>query len=388
MSREEFERLVDRLSEQAHHHPQRYRLKVLLLASGLNIVVGALVLLPALALAIGIALIAPGVPAPVVVAVVGALLCITIKTLSVTLPSPTGLAVHPAQAPELFRVIRTLQRELDAPRLHRILLTDDFNASIVQRPRCGLPFWPRNHLLIGLPLMKALTTDQFHAVLAHELAHLAGAHGRFANWACRQRRRWLQLAQALDRAPRAIRLLFQARLQRYASYFNAHTVPLTRTHECQADAASARLTSPRIAAEALTSVSVIGSYLYEKYWPRMHQKIADHPAMNFAPYSAITHAVADELDKESALQWLARAMARQTAFDDGHPALADRLKHIGAMPQIRFPKFHEAADLLLGKARHTYADRLDARWKKRVTKARGVQRKAQRSVKGQPGAAA
>src|SRR5690606_36757383 len=109
------------------------------------------------------------------------------------------------------------------------------------------------------------------------------------------------------------------------SYFNTHTLPLTRTHECQADAASARLTSPRIAAEALTSVSVIGSCLYEKYWPSMHQKIADHPAMNFAPYSAITHAVADELDKASALQWPARAMARRAAFYDGHPALVDRL---------------------------------------------------------------
>lgn len=381
MTREEFEGLVERLDEQAKQHPKRYRLKVVLLALGANLVVGALALLPALLLGLCVAFTAPDIPAPAIAAVIGALLWIAFKTVWVKLPPPTGLALHAAQAPELFRMIRALQRELNAPSLHRVLLTDDFNAAVVQRPRCGMLFRPRNHLVIGLPLMKALTTDQFNAVLAHELAHLAGAHGRFANWACRQRRRWMQLSQALDGAPRHISSLFKSRLQRYTSYFNAHTLPLTRAHEYHADAASARLTSPRIAAEALTSVSVIGSYLYEKYWPRIHQKIADHPAMSFAPYSAITHAVANELDSESALQWLARAMARQTACDDGHPALADRLKHIGAMPQIRFPKFHEAADRLLGEARYKYADRLDARWTKRITQARGVQLKTPESLK-------
>ena len=42
--------------------------------------------------------------------------------------------------------------------------------------------WYRNYLLIGLPLAKALTVEQFKAVLAHEFGHLAKGHGAMSNW--------------------------------------------------------------------------------------------------------------------------------------------------------------------------------------------------------------
>jgi len=53
---------------------------------------------------------------------------------------------------------------------------------VVQSPREGIVGWPRNYLLIGLPLMKTLSVDQFEAVLAHELGHVARGHGKVSNW--------------------------------------------------------------------------------------------------------------------------------------------------------------------------------------------------------------
>jgi hypothetical protein len=64
----------------------------------------------------------------------------------------------------------TAEIRFRTPRFHHVLVTDDFNAAVVQAPRLGLFGWYRNYLLIGLPLAKALTVEQFKAVLAHEFA--------------------------------------------------------------------------------------------------------------------------------------------------------------------------------------------------------------------------
>ncbi len=73
-----------------------------------------------------------------------------------------------------------LRSRLRHPRIHRVLLTPDFNAGVMQVPRLGLLGWYRSYLFIGLPLMKSLTVEQFQAVLAHELGHLSGGHARAA----------------------------------------------------------------------------------------------------------------------------------------------------------------------------------------------------------------
>ena len=47
----------------------------------------------------------------------------------------------------------------------------------LQLPRLGIFGWYRNYLIIGMPLMKSLTCEQFKAVLAHEFGHLAKVTG-------------------------------------------------------------------------------------------------------------------------------------------------------------------------------------------------------------------
>ena len=100
----------------------------------------------------------------------------------VSLDVPKGQRIANSEAPELFALIDKLRRSLGAPRFHHVLITDDFNAAVVQIPRLGLLGWYRNTLLIGLPLMKALNRQQLAAVLAHKFGHLAGGHGRLGNW--------------------------------------------------------------------------------------------------------------------------------------------------------------------------------------------------------------
>ena len=367
MQREAFDQLVAKLEADARRAPGAYRTRVFLLAMLGNGYLAVMVLLL-------IALIA-GLVASVMVLkalaiklilVVGVFLYVVLRALWVKVPPPAGRPIAPAEAPALFALIDALRIALKAPRFHNVLMTDDFNAAVVQAPRLGVFGWPRNYLLIGLPLMQALTVEQFKAVLAHEYGHLAGGHGRWSNWIYRQRLRWSRLMDTLAATRSAGTFMFKPFLDWYAPYFNAYSFPLARANEYEADAAAARLTSPRAAASALTGVEVIAAYLHQRYWPGIHKLAEIEPRPGFMPFAGMGQRVSAELDADSTRGWLEQAMARRTTSADTHPALGDRLKAIGEAPVLAPPTANTGADSLLGAARAAIIEAFDRQWEEAI----------------------
>lgn len=363
MTKDAFEALVQKLEGHARRNPARYRTHVLLLALAGNAYLALMVLLM-VALLVGLIASVTVLRAVAVklALVVGVFLWMIVKALWVKVPPPDGLEITAEQAPELFALIKELRGALGAPRFHHVLLTDEFNAGVVQAPRLGAFGWYRNYLLVGLPLMKSLSVEQFKSVLAHEFGHLAKGHGRLSNWIYRQRLRWSRLMSALEENESWGTFLFKPFLKWYSPYFNAYSFPLARQNEYEADATAVRLTSGAAAAQALTGVHVVGSYLAERYWPGVHELADDSPQPSFAPYSSMGQSVAAELDAESTERWMQQAMAQETTFDDTHPALADRLAAIGREPDLAPPAPGEAADALLGDLLALVTDSFDRRW--------------------------
>lgn len=363
MTDEAFETLVTRLEEQARRRPAWYKARVLLLAMLGNAYL-SLILLVLAALLVSLVVLVTVLKALAIklIIVVGVFLWMLLKALWIKLSPPEGLELDPADAPELFAMIDKLHRRLGAPRLHHVLIDDTFNAGVAQVPRLGIFGWPRNYLIIGLPLMKALTKMQFQAVLAHEFGHLAGGHGLLSNWVYRQRLRWSRLIEALGEQNSRGSFLFHPFLRWYAPYFNAYSFPLARANEYEADAASARLTSPRAAAEALTGVNVVGSYLGERYWAQIHKQADELPQPAFMPYADMGVRVASDLGGEASQEWLRQAMERKTTVADTHPALSDRLSAIGETPRLASPAPGKAADRLLGPALEAVTTAFDRRW--------------------------
>ncbi len=367
MINEQFEALVSRLENEARSQPGRYQFKVLLLALLGNAYLGAILLLiVALWIVLLASILVLKALAVKMVIVVGAFLWLILKAVWIKVAPPQGMEIEAGQAPELFAMINELRRALSAPRFHHVLITDDFNAGVVQSPRLGIFGWPRNYLLIGLPLLKSLTVEQFKAVLAHEFGHLAKGHGRVSNWIYRQRLRWSRLMGVLEANESQGRFLFKPFLNWFAPYFNAFSFPLARANEYEADATAVRLTSPGAAAAALTGVNVIGSYLTERYWPQIHKQADEQPQPGFAPYSSMAHRFAAELDDASTTGWLDQVMARQTTLADTHPALNERLKAIGETPRLAPPAPGEAADRLLGDALDAITESFDRRWQDNI----------------------
>lgn len=367
ITREAFEALVARLEPQARQRPRAYRLRVALLALlGYGYLAGVLLALAALVLAslastlwlkaLAIKLILP----------LGAFLWLVLRALWVRIEAPKGIALDRRESPELFVVIDRLRRALRAPCFHRVLLTDDFNAAVVQVPRLGLFGWHRNYLLLGLPLLKCTTPAQLQAILAHEFGHLAGGHARFGNQIYRLRMAWARLQAALERPGQRGAFLFRPFFRWYAPYFAAYSFPLARANEYEADAVSARLTSPRTVAEALTGTSVIGRYLGERYWPDVHRQADEQPQPAFAPFARLGAGLRGAIDETAARAWLDGALAARTTADDTHPCLADRLRAVGEAPRFNPPGEGEGADRLLGAARERLVAELDARWAERI----------------------
>lgn len=367
MTDADFEALVGRLDQQAQRSPAAYRLKVILLAyAGYAYVALILAFAGVLFLASLATLPYLKLFAVKIALVFGVFFWVVASAMWVRLEPPQGRRVTRKEAPELFALIDRLQRSLRAPRFHEVLITEDFNAAVVQTPRLGLLGWYRNSLLIGLPLMKALTREQLAAVLAHEFGHLAGGHGRLGNWVYRLRFGWSRLAQALQERQSRASFLFRPFFRWYAPYFSAVSFPLARANEYEADAASARLTSPTAAAAALTSVNVVGSYLQARFWPDLHRKADDVPAPSFAPYAQMGDAVRTGIDEAALRGWLDAAMARETSAADTHPALAERLRALGMSPLLDLPPDGQAADTLLGSALPPITAEFDRRWRESI----------------------
>jgi hypothetical protein len=149
----------------------------------------------------------------------------------VRLPVPTGLKLTAREQPQLFEMLAQIGRAVRGPRLHAVLLTEEFNASVVSVPRLGLFGWPRHYLLIGFPLVHVLSPTQFRATIAHELAHLARAHGRFSNWIYRINSTWFRLRLLITGKRQWAFLLFNRFFRWYVGYFNSYSLKLLHSHE-------------------------------------------------------------------------------------------------------------------------------------------------------------
>lgn len=364
MTDAEFEALVGRLEQQANRNPAAYRRKVILLAC-VGYAYVALVLAIVGGLFVGALATAPYLKglAFKLAFIFGAFFWVVARAMWIRLEPPEGRRITRGEAPELFKMIDGLQRSLHAPPFHDVLITSDFNAAVVQIPRLGLLGWNYNTLLIGLPLIKALTHQQLAAVLAHEFGHLAGGHGRLGNWVYRVRYGWARLAHALQERQSFGSFAFRPFLKWYAPYFSAVSFPLARANEYEADAASARLTSPTAAAAALTSVNVIGSFLEARYWPDLHSKADEIPQPSFAPYAQMGDIIGAGIDAKAVSGWLEAAMAEKTSVANTHPALADRLRALGQPPLLALPSAGEAADTLLGRALERITAEFDRGWR-------------------------
>lgn len=100
-------------------------------------------------------------------------------------------ALRPEDEPLLFEFVWAVSRAVGAPRPVRIDLVMDVNAG-ASFERGVLSFWNNNLvLIIGMPLLTGLTTQQLAGVLAHEFGHFTQGAGMRLSFLINQINQWL-----------------------------------------------------------------------------------------------------------------------------------------------------------------------------------------------------
>jgi len=91
---------------------------------------------------------------------------------------PSGVEINAADAPSLFSLVENVRNHLGAPAIDTIRIETSLNAAAAQRrPASVFGQW-KNELILGLPLIAALPEEELMSVIAHEIGHFAGEHGR------------------------------------------------------------------------------------------------------------------------------------------------------------------------------------------------------------------
>lgn len=372
-----FEQLIHRLEAVARRNPSGYRARVAAVAL-LGFVILAAVLGMALlvvaALAGVVLLLFKGGGAIALVALklgkvlillalpLWMLLKTSFQMLLARFPAPQGLEITRDDAPHLFERLDDMQKRMNGPAFHHVLLVNQLNASVVQHPRLGLFGWNRHYLILGLPLLQTLSDDEALAVVAHEYGHLAGNHGRFGAFIYRLRGAWGQMQSIAegwdDWGSRLIARLFGW----YAPYFNAYSFVMARADEYQADRSSAELVGAPAAARALQRVGIAARFEAQDFWPGIDRLARDRSEPPEALSSEWRRALGT-LDEARARRYRDDALQDTTGYSDTHPCLNDRLRALDESPAAALPPVATtAAERWLGDALPRLAGTLDARW--------------------------
>lgn len=334
MNEKEFVALVNRLELYERDHPASYRFRVGLLAAlGYLVLFGAL----AIAIAVVISVIYAGKINFLVIEILIVVLSIAfviLRSLWIVFPQPEGQELNYDDAPRLFELVNEVRSATSGPSLHKVLLTDEYNASIVQRPRFGIFGWHQNYLQIGLPLLRALSPNDIRAIVAHEFGHLSGNHGKFTSWIYLVRKSWIQIMETAEQHRRHGVGVFRYFFTWYAPYFNAYSFVLARAQEYEADRCAATFSGKDRMACALVNMRLREQMLVEDFWPAINGRADIDPEPPRESFTEMLQSLHDPIPPEKARGWFSDTLTVRHRYDDTHPALADRLAAIG-YPEVR-----------------------------------------------------
>ena len=398
MTDAKFETLVRRLERSAKENPGAYQFQVGALAAlGYVYIFG--VVLGLLAAVVGIiaaavALIVmigshPGAGAGAIGAVkvliplgigLTALIGAVFRSFQVHFSEPEGFPIHRVQAPKLFAALDSICGTLQAPEPQYVLITSEYNASVAQHPRLGLFGGYVSYLMLGLPLMEALSPEQYKSVLAHEIGHLSRNHSRFSGWVYRVRATWNQMLNTLSAERHGGISLFLPFFRWYSPYFAAYSFVLCRGDEYVADKCAAQVTGPETTAQMLISLGLKGRAFRQQFWGQLLEQAKTEPRLPDTIYSQLQASFRTPSPREA--QWYEDALDERTDLGDTHPSLSERLAALGyrtvpggpldlPKPPLPLPPplSETAADFYLGPLVSHISAPIDTRWRTNIAEA-------------------
>ncbi len=233
---------------------------------------------------------------------------------------PPGPLLNPAGQPRLFAELQTVARAVGEAMPAEVYISPEMNAGVLQRGR-------RRVMVLGLPLMQALTVNEMRAVLAHEFGHYHGGDTRLGPWIYRTREAIERVIQNASRQSAILQLPFLW----YGRMFLRVTQKVSRQQELTADALAARTFGAGTMIEGLRALAR-GSVAWAGYW---RNEVVPLLEAGFQPPIADGfQRFINEPDIGKEVQKAAEQMLKEARSDpyDSHPPDSERIAALAAMP--------------------------------------------------------
>lgn len=290
-----------------------------------------------------------------------------LNAFTFTAPPPVGLPLVRADAPELFALIEELCLGLAAPPVDAVLLTWSADAACQQRVRFG-PFGPtRRTVLIGIPAILAVTSDELRAILAHEIGHISTSDGAAGAWVYGVRETWSRLVTDLHEKRSLSKGIFTRLFGWYMSYFGRYSFVLARQQEINADRAAAALCGPAVLGDALVRLTIL-----RQSFDRQTGLTVGMESLASARPVARARALLRTVDPEQSRRDLKTALSGEYELADVHPPLAARLAAIGVQPRTPPGVTSTAAERFFGPGLDELGAKVDELWEKEFLGAKVV----------------
>ena len=264
-----------------------------------------------------------GIPA---VAVAG----LMVRAVFVRIPPPEGHYLEGELKRRVVEFFDPVRRSVGGGEIEAVVIVDDLNAAVQQRPKWGLLGPGSNYLIVGAPMFHVMSPEELSAVIAHEFGHLSHEHGRMGATVYR-------LDHTLRQAAHAIREKAKPGLAEWSfrffnwfyPRFDTVTFAMRRGQEYEADRAAARATSAEAISSSLCRLHAVGG-AWGRYWDGVWSGTRAHARNeDVHPYRELAAGLERFVDRAEAQGAIEAALERDTDFADTHPSLRDRLAALG-----------------------------------------------------------
>jgi Zn-dependent protease with chaperone function len=252
-----------------------------------------------------------------------------------------GVEVTAADQPALWARVHQLAAQVGTRPPRRIFLVPEVNAAVWENTRLLGLIPGKRQMMVGVPLLMALTPAQLDAVLAHELGHYGNRDTRLGGLVGRTRQGVLGALRAAA-SPRKFTLpgamLFVAVFKWYAQVVLRVTQEASRAQEYAADRVAAAISGKVNAIAALGEVQVVDTafdFYLDRYVSRgLDIGLLPPPPEVFGGFIGLLA----EPSRQTELDELRREpRAEKADAFDSHPPTPERIAALRRLPDDGIP---------------------------------------------------
>lgn len=292
------------------------------------------------------------------------------KAIFTRLPEPEGITLDSREYPQIYNFINDIRTKAKCPRINKIKIDFNFNAYIAEIPRIGIIGWHRRYLVVGLPLMFALSSQELAAVIAHECGHLSKAHGKNGVKIYRAKTLWERVSEELKKADKDRVFFIRIFIHRYVVALNDMFFQISKLQEYEADKTAVSVAGKEAFASSLIKSDLYDTYLSTGFWAEMRKLNMDCEKVPGDIYFWLEKACLERLPAEFYKPFVENLLKYRSLPSATHPSYIERLEAAGAnIPVIEalqensiMSMFNEKSDAVIRICNMAWTDKAGERW--------------------------